>query len=180
MGSGPRYPPVPPRSGGVAWRGGGVKSPRASGRPDRSPNSSPPRASALRATRGASPDADASQATSRGLGPLVSPKPDTRRTRQASVLSLGDRAGGFFPFSAQSLGTLPTFSCPPVSRSSQLLAKWTPKNGVKGMGTVCCDPSEALPDGLTSFNGRDWDPEGLRLPRGMRRARASAAQSVLA
>lgn len=62
-------PPPPPGSGGVAWRGGGFKSPRVSDRSDRSPNSSPPPGarSALqsaRVARGASLDPVASQSTS--------------------------------------------------------------------------------------------------------------------
>lgn len=48
------------------------------------------------------------------------------------------------------------------------------------MGTVGSDPSEAQLEGLTSPSSRDWDPAALPLARGMRRARDSAAQSVLA
>lgn len=47
---------------------------------------------------------------------------------------------------------------------------------MKGVRTVCCDPSEAQLEGLTSSYSRDWNP----LPRGTRPARTSAALSVFA
>lgn len=66
-----RRSPLPPtpRSGGVAWRGGGFKSPLVSERSDRSPNSSPSPGGrralqSARVARGASQDPVAAQATS--------------------------------------------------------------------------------------------------------------------
>lgn len=110
-----------------------------------------------------------------GLGPPFSPKPDTRRTAQARI-----RTGGFSSFSELlTLEPTPLFPAP-ASRFSQLLAKWTPKNEVKGMGTGCCTSSGAQLEGVASSYSRDWDPEALPLPRGMRPAGASAALSVLA
>lgn len=110
-----------------------------------------------------------------GLGPSFSPEPYTRRTDGARI-----RTGGFSSFS-ELLALEPTPLFPtPASRFSQLLAKWTLRSEVKGMGTVYCNSAVAQLEGLIASCCRDWDPEALPLLRGMRRARASAALSVLA
>lgn len=80
-----------------------------------------------------------------GLGPPFSPKPSTRRADHART-----RPGGFSSFS-ELLALEPTPLFPaPASRFSQLLAKWTPKNEGKGMGTGCCASSGAQLEGLAS------------------------------
>ena len=112
--------PPPPRSGGVAWRGGGSKSPLVSNRSDRSPNSclSPGARGALQSR---APGWHAAlpwirrrlRRLPRGLGPPFSPKPHTRRTHQATVLSLSHlHQWLLLVLGAVGFGALPTFFLP--------------------------------------------------------------------
>lgn len=165
-----------PCCGGVAWREGGFKSPRVSDPADRSPNSSLSPAARFRAPgwHATLPWTPRRLCRLPGhLGSPTSPRPYTRRTRHASY------PHGWLLFDL--LASEPTPLSPaPASRCSQLPARRIPNSEVRGMGTVCRDPSETQSEDLTSPYSHDWDLEALLLPGGMRPAGARASLLVLA
>ncbi|XP_010842637.1 PREDICTED: transcription initiation factor TFIID subunit 4-like [Bison bison bison] len=151
----PPPPPAPrPAPGGVAWRGGGLKWPRVSGRSDRSPNSSPSPGvrsahQSARAARGASLD----PAATPGDFPAASGLPSRSNLTPAAatplrILASGVCTGGFSQFS-KLLAWEPSPLFPaPASRSSQLRAKWIPTSEVKG-----AEKLGRLPLGSTAGKG---------------------------
>ena len=138
----------------MAWRGGGLKWPRVSGRSDRSPNSSPSPGvrsahQSARTARGASLD----PAATPGDFPAASGLPSRSNLTPAAatplrILASGVCTGGFSQFS-KLLAWEPSPLFPaPASRSSQLRAKWIPTSEVKG-----AEKLGRLPLGSTAGKG---------------------------
>lgn len=143
----PLMPPPILGSGGVVWRGGGFKSPRVSDRSDRSPNSSQALVPLCGSERPSSPALpwirrrliDFHSAWSLSSGSNLSPAASPAKARFSGS---GIRSGGFSSYSAVGFTALPT--CSFLTPPGVWQAQWTPESEVKGVGIVCCDPSESL------------------------------------